>query len=89
MKLNENFILRKVVDVWVSIPTNTNIVNFNGMLTFNESGAFLWSAIEQGADSVEALADALCKEYAVKKETALADAEEFCCKLKEIGCLEM
>lgn len=89
MKINENYILRKVADVWVSMPTNTNVVNFNGMLTLNDSAVFLWNAIEQGADSPEALADALCGEYAVSREEALADAEAFCRKLKEVGCLEM
>lgn len=87
MKLNENFVLRQVADTWVVLPVGQASVDFNGMLTLNDSGVLLWKALEQGG-GVEQLADALCAEYEVERATALADAGEFLDKLKEIGCLE-
>lgn len=86
MKINENFILRQVAGTWIVMPI-ADALNFNGMLTLNESGAFLWKTLAQGG-SAESLAEALCKEYIVSKETALADAEEFIEKLAQAGCLE-
>ena len=87
MKLKEEFVLRQVADVWVVLPVGKTSVDFNGMLTLNESGALLWNTMEQGGDR-EKLADALLAEYEVDRETALADVDEFIAKLKEIGCLE-
>ena len=87
MKLKENFVLRQVADTWVVLPMAEESVNFNGMLTLNESGALLWRALEQGSDR-QGLVDALTAEYAVDAAIALADVDEFLGKLAKAGCLE-
>ena len=87
MKLKENFALRPVADTWVVLPLGAESINFNGMLTLNESGALLWQALEKGGDR-ETLADALMAEYIVDRAQALADADEFLEKLRKAGCLE-
>ena len=88
MKVNENFVLRQVADTWVILPVGQAAVDFDGMLTLNESGALLWRALEQGNDR-EGLIDALTSEYDVDRKTALADVDAFLAKLTEAGCLEM
>ena len=88
MKLKENFALRQLADTWVILPLTKDSLDFNGMLTLNESGALLWKALEQGADR-EKLADVLLAEYIVSREEALADADEFLRKLADAGCLEL
>lgn len=87
MKLKEGFVLRQVADTWVVMPLGSVGVDFNGMLTLNETGALLWKALEKGGDQ-EALADALTAEYAVSREQALADAQEFMENLVRAGCAE-
>ena len=87
MKLKKSFVLRQVADTWVVMPLGSMSVDFNGMLTLNESGALLWKTLEKGGDK-EALADALTAEYAVSREQALADAEEFLEGLMRAGCVE-
>ena len=87
MKLKQDFVLRQVADTWVVLPVGQTSVDFNGMITLNESGALLWNALEQGGGAEE-LADALCAEYEVDRATALADANEFLDKLDKAGCLE-
>jgi hypothetical protein len=47
----------------------------------------LWQAIENGADSVEALADLLTAEYEVERETAVQDINEFVAYLAQQGVL--
>ena len=86
MKLNPEFVLRQVADTWVVLPVGQTSVSFNGMLTLNDSGALLWKTLEQGGDA-DALADALCAEYEVERQTALADAQEFIERLSQAGCL--
>lgn len=88
MKLNDGFILRQVADTWVVLPIGEAMVNFNGMLTLNETGALLWQALEQGGGREE-LADALTKEYAVTRGEALTDVDSFLKKLEAVGCLDV
>jgi len=87
MKIKEGFLLRQVADNWVVLPVGQACVDFNGMLSLNDSGALLWKALEQGGDR-EALADALLAEYEVERSVALADVDEFLAKLSKAGCLE-
>ena len=46
MKLNKNYVLRPVADTWVVLPLGAEAINFNGMLTLNNSGAMLWRVLE-------------------------------------------
>lgn len=88
MKLNGNYVLRQVADTWVVFPIGEATVDLNGMLRLNESGAMLWKRLEQNCDADD-LVDALIKEYAVSREDAARDVNEFVSKLAEIGCLEV
>ena len=87
MKIKEGFVLRQVADNWVVLPVGQASVNFNGMISLNESGVLLWRALEQGSDRI-ALAEALLAEYDVEREEALADVDEFITALTKAGCIE-
>ena len=87
MKLKEGFVLRQVAGSWVVLPVGQMTVNFNGMLTLNDSGALLWKTLSNGG-SRDDLADALQREYEVDHSVALADADEFLAELTKAGCLE-
>ena len=50
MKVKKDFLLRQVAGSWVAVAVGAQSVDFDGMLTLNESGALLWRALEQGAD---------------------------------------
>ena len=86
MKLNEEFVLRQVADTWVVMPLGQQSLDFDGMLTLNDTGALLWQTLEKGGDR-EAMADALTNEYDVAEEEVLADVDAFIAKLQEIGCI--
>ena len=88
MKLKENYVLRQVADTWIVLPLGSETLEFNGMLTLNETGVVLWKALEQEIDR-EALADRLLSEYDVDRAQALADTDEFLKKLENVGCLEI
>jgi len=87
VKIKEGFVLRQVADNWVVLPVGQASVNFNGMISLNESGVLLWRALEQGSDRI-ALAEALLAEYDVEREEALADVDEFITALTKAGCIE-
>ena len=87
MKINDNFVLRQVAGSWIVLSVADETVNFNGMLTLNETGYMLWKLLEKGS-SREALAQALTDEYDVTYAEALADVDEYLGKLERVGCLE-
>ena len=87
MKIKDNFLLRQVADTWVVIPIGQEMLDFNGMLNLNETGALLWKKLEEGGDT-NALVHALTSEYDVSEEEARADVEAFCQKLIDAGCAE-
>ena len=87
MKINDKFVLRQVAGAWIVLSIAEKTVDFNGMLTLNETGLMLWKLLEQGSTR-EALVQALTDEYDVTYEQALADVDEYLEKLKRVGCLE-
>lgn len=87
MKIKEGFVLRQVADNWVVLPVGQASVNFNGMLSLNESGVLLWRALEQGGDK-DSLVEALLAEYNVEREEAAADVDAFLSALTKAGCIE-
>ena len=87
MKISDKFVLRQVAGTWIVLPVAEKTVNFNGMLTLNESGIMLWQLLEKGSTR-EALAEALTNEYDVTYAEALADVDEYIGKLERSGCLE-
>ena len=87
MKLKKDFILRKVANTHVVLPLGQEANSFQGLVKLNDSGAFLWNALEDGADT-EALVDILLAEYAVSEEQAQVDVAAFIGVLEKCGCFE-
>lgn len=76
MKIKNGFAIKEVADSFVVVPTGANLVDFSAMLTLNDTGAFLWNLLVDGATEEE-LVDSLASEYDVDKQTAAADIAEF------------
>lgn len=87
MKIKKGFILRNVAGTHIVVPVSQNILNYRGMLSLNETGAFLWTALEKGTDR-QALLELLLEEYDVPRQVAQADMEEFLARVDAIGALE-
>ena len=87
MKINEDFILRKVADSYVVVPVNKMTLDFNGIINLNETGAFLFEILQNGA-TAEELKEKLLAEYEVSPEIAERDIEIFINKGKDAGILE-
>lgn len=87
MKLKPDFALRRIAQNWVVIPVGEQTLNMPGILTTNESGAFLWTLLEQ-EQTVESLTNAVLAEYDVGGNQARQDVLEFLDKLRDAGCIE-
>lgn len=73
--------LRQIVGTWLVVPIGEKVVDFNGMFTLTETGAFLWKLLEKGCGSEELVAS-LLEEYEIDAATAKADVEEFLANLR-------
>lgn len=76
MKVRQGFKLRPLGNEFILVGEGIEQVNFNKMITMNETAAYLWQKVMDGQDFDAAkLADLLTAEYEVSHEQALADAE--------------
>ena len=87
MKIKEGFVLRQVADATIVVPSGKTSLDFNGMITLNDTGAFLWKLLESETDE-QAVLEAMLGEYDVDEETARAGVEKFVGRLREEGLLE-
>ncbi len=86
MKIKEGFLLRRIADVHVVVPVGGGSVNFNGIITLNETAAFLFGQLQE-EKTRETLLNQLLAEYDVDSDTALNDIDAFYSQLKEANLL--
>ena len=67
MKLKMQFILRDIVGETVLVPINESTSNFNGLITVNELGKFIWENLESSKDE-EDLLHKILEEYEVEEK---------------------
>ena len=88
MRIREGFVLRKIVGEYVVIGEGLKQVNFNKMISLNESAAYLWQGVEGKDFSVGDLTRLLTGKYEVSDEQASADAEALARKWIDAGVVE-
>ncbi|MDO4333584.1 MAG: PqqD family protein [Eubacteriales bacterium] len=86
MKIEKSFVLREIAGEYIIVPTGNTALDFNGLITVNEVGMFLWNLL-QSEVTVEDLIRKTMEEYEVDRETVKGDIEEFLEKLKTNGIL--
>lgn len=91
MKLNKDFILKEMKDADGSVKNYAIAVgktakNFKGMIKLNETAAFIWNKIKDGANEGEIVA-ALCDEYDVDEIQASVDVANILKNLREINAV--
>lgn len=84
MKINPNFILREVMNIYVVIGVGDEAYTPNVVMSLNDTGAFLWRILEkENGASEEVLIESLIREYEVDSDTAKKDIEIFLNQLRE------
>ena len=88
MKIKEGFTLRQICGEWVVVGEGLAQVNFNKMLSLNESAAYLWKEVQDKEFTAETLTDLMLERYEVEREQAQKDAEALCRQWVEMGLAE-
>lgn len=87
MKVKKNFMLRQVAGHYIVVPVGVASLEFNGVITLNETGAFMWKSLEEEiakADLIRKVMD----EYDVDEAQVITDVDNFIEKLKNNSLLD-
>ena len=87
MKTKKGFMLRSVADTHIVVPIGQASVDFNGLITLNETGAFLWEHLAEGCSYYELL-NALLSEYDVAEDEARKGIDSFLETARNAGVIE-
>lgn len=87
MKIKDGFVLRKVAGSYLVVAFGQQSVDFNGMITLNDTGAFLWEKLTAGMDR-DGLIEAMLQEYDVSREQVEKDVDNFIKKLEDNNLAE-
>lgn len=88
MKIKNGFILRDVGGKTFVVAVGDRSREFKGMITLNETGKFIWKALET-ENTIDGVVDALMAAYECDdRATIEADVKAFVAKLEGDGILE-
>lgn len=73
---NPGFVMREIAGEILLVPVGEQTKKLNGFVTFTETGAFIWKALD-GKRTAADIAALLAKEYDTQSEDVLADVLEF------------
>ena len=77
MKVIPGFALRQLGNEYLLIAESVELVNFNAMITLNESAAYLWlNVADKESFDEQTMVDLLLAEYEVSPEQALEDVRK-------------
>ena len=79
--------MREIAGETILIPSGSAARKFNGLITVNELGTFIWNALSEDL-TLDALTERITEAYEVNAATARADASEFLDELRQVGALE-
>ena len=86
MKFKKEFMLREIVGETILIPMGDSNNHFNGIITINELGKFIWENLESSKDE-EDLLHKILEEYEVEQKEAKEDLDEFFDKLRQVDII--
>jgi hypothetical protein len=87
VKRSASFIVHVVGGEKILVPTGAQVLNLNGLVTLNESAAFIWTLLAEER-SLEDLTDGLSGQFAVSPAVARGDVQQFVDKITHLGLLE-
>ena len=82
MKVEKEFVLREIAGDNILVPVGETALDFNGLITLNEVGAFLWNKLQNDI-TIDGLVQEVLNEYEEDEDTARKDILEFVDYLKK------
>ena len=87
MRAAREYLMREIAGETILIPSGSAAMKFNGLVTVNELGGFIWNVLAEDV-TIEQIVNRITAEYEVDAETARIDALAFLDELRQVGALE-
>ena len=84
MRINKDYVVRRVAGETMLIPVGKSVIEHNGIFTLTESGAFIYDRLCEGKTRDE-IVEAMKIEFDADEATIRSDADEFLRGLIEAG----
>lgn len=78
MKIKEGFVLREMCGENIVAAEGLENINFNKLISLNESAAYLWKELSGKEFTIEEMAELLIDRYGIDKELATKDSAQLC-----------
>ena len=88
MKIKDGFTLRSVCGEHIVIGEGLAQVNYNKIISLNDSAAFLWEKVQGRGFSIGDLVTLLTDEYDVSVERAQEDVIKMVTSWQQLGLIE-
>ncbi len=88
MRIKDGFTLRELCGEHVVIGEGLSQVNFNKILSMNDSAGYLWKEVQGKDFTLEDLVKLLTDRYEVTAEVAMEDVKRMVSVWQEHGVLE-
>ena len=76
MKIKDQYILKKIAGKNIVVPIKEEAVNFNGIITLNETSTFLFEKLKNEI-TIDELVSLMVNRYDVEEKIARKDIIEF------------
>lgn len=87
MKIKKGFSLRQIGGEHVIVPEGIEVIDFNKLISLNDSAMYLWKALQDKSFSVDEATRLLTDKYEVDEATAHDDADELLKKWTKAGLI--
>lgn len=87
MKTKKGFMLRQTAGRNIVVAVGQASEEFNGLITLNETGAFLWKMLQEGT-TYEDMLKALLDEYDVSEADAKAGMDAFLKSVRDADLID-
>lgn len=88
MKIKDGFVLREMCGEKIVAGEGLQHINFNKLISLNDSAAYLWKELEGKEFTVEDMAQLLIDRYGIDRELAVKDSDNLCKAWIEAGVAE-
>lgn len=78
MKIKDGFVLREMCEENIVAAEGIENINFNKLISLNESAAYLWRELIGKEFTTEEMAELLIVRYGIDKELAMTDSANLC-----------
>lgn len=77
MKISSNYVIREIAGDYIIVPIGQAVFDFQGLITVNEIGAFIWKLLQENDLTLNEIETAIKDEYEVESSIVKKDVIDF------------